>query len=199
MIARWFSSLRQDQRGATIVEMALLAPVLTTMTCLMFEIGHVYSAATTLEGATIEAARAASAGNGLCPAQKTLAATNAILSAMRAFPSSKTPTFQVVNYTNFSNVGRNEPFVDANNNNAWNAGESYTDVNGNGRWDLDMGRTGAGDADAVVTYRVTYTTKTMFSRMFAFSFPGGAFDQGNLVLESETTVRNEPFPTVNGC
>jgi Flp pilus assembly protein TadG len=190
---RGFASLFQRQRGASIVEFAFVAPVLSMMLFAMLEYGRAFAGASTLEGATLEAARVAAAGTGLCPSAKLEAARTAITTAMSQYPPAVTPTVTVQSYSSFRNVGRNEPFTDSNNNGTFNAGEPYTDVNGNGRWDADQGASGIGQADQVVWYQVTYEFNTLFG-FFDFSFPGG-----RVRLTAETVVRNEPHPNIVGC
>ncbi|MCG8543925.1 MAG: hypothetical protein MJE12_06920 [Alphaproteobacteria bacterium] len=89
-------------------------------------------------------------------------------------------------YTDFSEVGQPEPFVDANSNSTYDAGEDFTDINGNGQWDADMGTPGLGGACDVVVYRLE-TEWPLLLGLLATHI-GSPYK-----LTASAAVRNEPF------
>lgn len=90
-------------------------------------------------------------------------------------------------YTDFSEVGQPEPWIDDSpNNGSYDVGEAYTDVNGNGQWDADMGTPGLGGACDVVVYRIETEWGLLLGLL--------ANTIGNPVaLRASTAVRNEPY------
>ena len=90
-------------------------------------------------------------------------------------------------YSNFSEVGQPEPFVDNNpTNGTYDVGEPFTDINGNGQWDPDMGTPGLGGACSIVVYRVK-TEWGLLLGLLASSIGSP------IALEASTAVRNEPY------
>ena len=59
-------------------------------------------------------------------------------------------------YEDFGSIGDGEPYIDGDGDGKYDVGETFTDENGNGSWDSDVGQAGAGKADDVVMYRITY-------------------------------------------
>jgi hypothetical protein len=82
---------------------------------------------------------------------------------------------------------RVEPFVDGNDTNTCDNGESYLDLNLNGVHDTDGGRRNGGGARDVVIYTVTLR----YDRLF----PVGALIglDREVVLTAQTLLRNQPF------
>lgn len=178
--------LQRDERGAYMIELALIMPTFLLATMGLFDIGVQMYAKAVLSGAVENAARA-----------NTLEANN----------TNQTPVDQMVRdqvgtvapyahlsfhrsaYTNFSSVNSPENFTDRNANGIRDAGECFEDANANGAWDSDRGRNGQGGADDVVVYRVTMT----YQRLFPLWKMLGQSQQGNLVVT--TVLRNQPFST----
>mgnify|MGYP006001241723 CR=1 FL=1 len=82
---------------------------------------------------------------------------------------------------------RVEPFVDGNDNDRCDAGESYLDLNGNSRFDLDGARTGGGGARDVVIYTATlqYTRICPVAEFFGMD--------RDVELQARTILKNQPF------
>ena len=89
-------------------------------------------------------------------------------------------------YDSFSDVGKPEPYVDANGNGSWDAGEAYTDVNGNAQWDPDMGEAGLGGPGDIVVYRMTYDWGVVTPMLRDIL-------GGSVRHVSSVAVRNEPW------
>jgi hypothetical protein len=91
-------------------------------------------------------------------------------------------------YPSFNDVGKPEPFTDANANGVHDPAEPYTDVNGNGNWDADMGKAGLGGPNDIVLYTLTADWNLLTPLMTPLM--GTA---GKMRLSTSVAVRNEPF------
>lgn len=174
--------LRRDARGATIVEFALIAPVLLLTLLGLFDLGYNTYTSSVLQGAIVKAARGSTI-EGATPA--TLDAK--VEAAIRDVAPNATVTFERKSYTNFSDVGVPEDFTDLNGDGTCNNGEPFEDANNNGTWDLDRGKSGGGGArDAVL-----YTVSVSYPR----AFPLGTFVgiPGTHQMQSQTVLRNQPW------
>lgn len=181
----------RDQRGTAILEFALIAPVMLLLILGVFEFGYVASARSTLESATLRAARAASASE--CPAKR-FAAMSAIITRQMAGISSgdgNPPVITVKDYgSEFGNVRPPEPYTDDKpKNSKWDVGENYTDLDGSNSYTPDLGTTGSlGDAGEVVTYVASYNVRSLVP-FIAERFNGGS---SSYPIRASTAVRNEP-------
>lgn len=181
---------RADERGVSAVEFAFIAPVMALMLMGLMEFGYVSFARTSLEHATLRAARSAVAST--CQSTRESDMLEEIEHGMRSIIAydDEPADIQYRSYSNnFGDVGNPEPFNDVNGDGEFTTGESYTDVNGNGSWDNDMGRDeSVGDAGQVVSYRSSYKVKSLFPAISA-SFND---DQPYYQISANTVVRNEP-------
>jgi Flp pilus assembly protein TadG len=188
--------LRSDDRGIAAVEFAIIAPVLILFICGFMEYAHVAAARTTLEAATMRAARAVAATK--CPNQRPAVMQAVIQNAMANTRRVQGTEINIVTKaysSQFSDIGEPEPFNDANRNGRRDPNEVYTDVNGNGQWDADMGTSGSiGGAGDVVSYTASVQVVPLFgfiNRRFANS---RAYR-----IEASTVIRNEPIFRNAGC
>lgn len=174
--------LAQDERGATIVEFALVAPVLVTLLMGLFDTGYNLYAASILQGAIQKAARDSTI-EGATPASLDAKVSQAV---HRVVPNA-TLEFDREHYSSFSDIGTPEDFTDLNGDGVCDDGEPYEDANGNGTWDTDRGRTGQGGArDAVL-----YTVKVSYPHAFPVGMLIGLSKIEN--LQSSTVLRNQPY------
>lgn len=182
---RGFSLLFCDA-GQAIVEFALIAPVLLGLLCGTLEFSGILFAQTLLEGGAREASRYGITGG----IDEGLGREGAILQIIND------NTFGVIDvdeldietlvYQTFGDVGQPEPFVDADGNGFFDAGEEFEDVNGNGVWDEDMGVAGLGGPGDVVVYRLSYDWQIMIPVFQPFF-------GDDITLDASIAVRNEPF------
>lgn len=185
---RLLPRLARDRRGATVIEFAIVLPVMLVLMMGMMELGYQAYVQSVITGAVQKAGR----DSGIQGAtQATIDAK--VLSQVRAVaPSanfaSGSPTR--LSYTSFSAVAP-EPFVDTNGNGTRQAGECYTDVNGNGQWDADAGRSGQGGANDVTVYTVQITYSRIFPVVKLLGWAGTA------TLSASTTLMNQPYATQN--
>ena len=175
MAKRKYRRFGFDQRGATLVEFALIAPVMILMIMGLGDVLYTYYAQSILAGAVQKAGRDSAIQGG---GESTDAIDGQIVSMLSRImkvpekscvdsPSAGTWCATRKNYANFSII-RPEPFVDSNRNGVRDAKECYTDINDNGRWDQDAGKAGQGGSDDVTMY----TFRLTFARLFPVSPPG---------------------------
>jgi Flp pilus assembly pilin Flp len=175
-------SLARDERGATIIEFALVAPVLITLLMGLFDTGYNLYAASVLQGAIQKAARDSTI-EGATPASLDAKVT---LAVRRVVPNAAL-VFERENYSSFSDIGTPEDFTDLNGDGVCDNGEPYEDANGNNSWDTDRGRAGQGGArDAVL-----YTVKVTYPHAFPVGMLIGLSRDEN--LQSSTVLRNQPY------
>lgn len=192
--------LRRDRRGVTIVEFAMVAPVLSLLMMGLGDMLYQMYVKEMLTGSVQKAARDSGIQGG---AQQTAAIDAKVLGMMSNIM--RAPTASCANpaaagtycstrlsYASFSAVGP-EPFDDNNANNQRDPGECYTDVNGNGRWDAEPGATGQGGANDVALYtmRITYPRIFPVARMLGAS--------ANQTVTAQTLLKNQPYATQAGA
>jgi Flp pilus assembly protein TadG len=176
--------LGADQRGATIVEFALVCIPFVTMLCALFELGFQQYVAVQLQDALDQAARKVTVGTGTTSAQLT--------ALVKARVQTIAPTATVVvsptSYAKFQNVAKAEPITtDTAPLGTYNAGDCFTDVNGNGSWDSDAGKAGTGGSDDVVLYTATVSYREIVP-------VSGLLGWGSTrTMTATTMLRNQPY------
>lgn len=194
MIAR-LRRLGRDTGGVTLVEFALVAPVMFLLIGALLELGYVAFARSTLESAILDASRRARVAE--CPGEAAALIEAEVIDRMAVVIShdGAPPEFTVRSYGNeFGNVGNPEPFNDLDASGSFDPGEPYTDINGNGRWDEDMGKDGSyGSFGEVVQFTATFEVASLLP--FVAARING--NEGFYPIAAETVVRNEPFKDVS--
>lgn len=176
--------LARARDGATVVEFALLAPVLVMTVFGLFDLGFNIYAQTMLQGAVQEAARTSTVEG----ASGALSTTDAqVTSSVQSVIPGATLAFSRKFYTNFSDVGVSEDFTDTNGNGKCDNGEPYEDANGNGSWDADRGANGLGGARDAVLYTVTATYPRLFPMASLIGLPE------TVSMSATTILRNQPY------
>jgi Flp pilus assembly protein TadG len=181
-------ALARDRRGATVIEFALILPVMLVLMMGMMEIAYQAYVQSVITGAVQKAGRD-SGIQGATPATidaKVLSQVRAVAPSAAFVAGSPTR----LSYTNFSQVAP-EPFVDTNGNGVRDAGECYTDINGNGQWDADAGRSGQGGANDVTVYTAQVTYNRLFPVVKLLGWAGTA------TLSATTTLMNQPYASQN--
>lgn len=185
MIRALFVRAAVDQRGATLVEFALVLPPLLLMLIGLLDMTHNMYTAQMLKGAVQKAAR----DSTIEGAQSNWPVLDArVTAAVRAVSPSATLTFKRSAYREFSNIGRPEDWSDLNRDGRCNNGEPFEDINGNGQWDKRPGVSGLGGARDAVLYTVTVNYKRMFP-LVAFA-PG---QPSTMQMQAVTVLRNQPY------
>jgi Flp pilus assembly protein TadG len=192
-------ALGRDERGATVVEFAIIAPVMGMLLLGAFDVAHTLYVRSVLQGIVQKVARDATLESGLVASQQT-ALDDKVRAQVRALANNSTITITRQYYRSFTNAaaGTFEPFTDTNKNNKCDAGEPYQDNNNNSKWDKTGGNDGTGGAKDAVLYTVTVS----YPRLFPIqNFLGGSSDT---TVTGSTVLRNQPYgdqavPTMRNC
>ena len=192
VIGRYVAARRllRDREGATLVEWALVSPVLVLTIMVFIELTMMLFINILVEGGMREAARYGITGQvpvGITRQEQIL---QIVKDNTLGFLDNAGTTVTFLVYGTFQQVGQGEPFVDANSNGKWDTGEDYTDQNGNGQYDTDLGVPGLGGSGEIVSYRVEYN----WTLLTPFLAPLTRNGDGKLKFASSIVVRNEPFP-----
>ncbi|WP_120498778.1 TadE/TadG family type IV pilus assembly protein [Kiloniella sp. EL199] len=188
------SRFAKCDKGVVALEYALGLPVFLTMVLGIFDLGGVYFASILLEGGLREAARYGVTGNlapGVTKEEKILETINF---HGAGFVQVKADELSTLVYKDFDSIGDPEPYVDADGNNAYDAGEAFTDLNCNGAWDSDSGFDGAGNGSEVVLYTVEHETQLITG--YIAHLVG---KDGKVKLRASVAVRNEPYGGGASC
>lgn len=181
------SALRRDTSGATIVEFALILPVMCAMLIGMVDLGYRSYVSSIVQGALHEAARMGTVGG-----VSTDTITAHVRSRLQRFSRNATVTVTTRNYAEFTGVRTPETITqDTAPLGQYNAGDCYQDFNGNQQFDLDRGRTGMGNAEDVVYFevRMVYPRIVPVGEFFGWS--------NNVTINQNTVLRNQPYAARN--
>lgn len=186
MIARRFLG---DDRGAVLTEFAFVAPVMCLFLVGGFDIAHSLYMQADLQGIVQKTARDGGLEAGATAAQQ--AALDAkVTSQVKALANNATVTFTRRFYRTFSDaaVAKAEKWTDTNGNGTCDANEPYIDANNNSAWDADGGDAGQGGAKDKTVYTVTVT----YPRMLPLDkfIPGLPAQQ---TFTAKTVLQNQPY------
>lgn len=195
-------ALARDESGATIVEFAMVAPVLGFVLLGAFDVAHTLYTRAALQGVVQKTARDSTLESGLeAGAQSAL--DEKVKAQAKALANNATVTITRRFYRTFSDAAAAsaETWTDTNSNGSCDAGEPYEDANFNNVWDKDGGNAGQGGAkDATL-----YTVEVSYPRMFPFyNLVGGS---RTTRIAASTVLRNQPYgdqgaygtPVVRNC
>ncbi|MDO7833763.1 pilus assembly protein [Sphingobium sp. HBC34] len=187
-IASRLRRLRDDQRGVTLLEFALVSPALILTIMGIGDLAYQSYLRSVTRGVLEKAARSASVG--------TLNSTDldTYIAAQMSAINAKNGTTSVTkkSYYNFSRVGKPEKITtDTAPLGSYNVGDCYEDANGNGSYDAAGGTTGLGNADDIVYYEVTVSMPRMFpmAKLLGWNATQSA--------TATTMVRNQPWANQN--
>ncbi len=180
-------SLISDQRGAALVEFALVAPVAVLMLLGMMDLLYREYLQSILTGAIQAAGRKSSLESG----PNSLAAIDtAVFNAVHEVAANATWHSDRQSFADFNSIAP-EPFTDSNSNGQRDPGECFSDINGNGSWDAVPGRTGIGGANDTVLYTMTIT----YPRLFPVGAWLGWSNEAQVV--AKTILKNQPYTSQN--
>ena len=187
LLKTFVSKLRRNNDGSAAIEFSFTAPLLIMTIVAIMEFSMILFLNASLEGSLRDAARFGSTGYQPAGVNREDVIIQKIQSATLGLVPIDASHVTALAYTDFSEVGQPEPWIDDNPaNGSYDVGEAYTDVNGNGQWDADMGTPGLGGACDVVVYRV-HTEWRLLLGLLASTI-------GNPIsLDASTAVRNEPY------
>jgi len=174
----------RDERGATIVEFAMILPVMCILLLGVFDLGYRSYATSIIQGALHEAGRMATVGNvNMTQIDARVRARLSDFAGPRA-----TIAIATESTYDFGSVRRAEKLlIDVAPLGAYNNGDCWEEVTGNTTRDDNRGRNGQGGADDVVRYEVTMT----YPRIVPIGRFIGWGDTESIV--ASTVLRNQPY------
>lgn len=194
--------LRDDERGATVVEFAIIAPVMGLVLLGGFDVGHTLYMRAVLQGVLQKAARDSSLEKGTQQAQLE-AIDRKVTAQVSAVANNGTIEIKRRYYRTFSEAAaaKAEDWTDSNGNGTCDDGEPYTDRNLNNHWDNDGADGGQGGARDSTVYTVTVSYPRFFP---IYNFIGGSH---RTRVSAATVLRNQPYadqgsygtPKVGNC
>lgn len=182
-----------ESRGVTVVEFAIVSPVLMLMLVGGFDLAHQSYIRSVMQGALNDAARKAAVEDPeFIAAGDTLEERVAALVTRQVEPVAPGAEIAVTqsNYFDFSGIGNPEKLmtdVDGDGQYDETDGDCFADLNENGEYDMDTGRSGIGGANDVVFYQATLTMPRLVP---LHGFLGVADEYA---LSAETAIRNQPY------
>ncbi len=187
-IVQLLKKFREAESGVTAIEFAVVAPVMCILVMGIIEFAIIMMVYNVMEGATATSARTGKTGyvTGGETRQQTILDQITNRAGTLLNPLKLTVTTKY--YKQYDQINDPEPYVDANHNGTYDAGESYTDINGNGHWDADMGQSGYGSAGDIVVYTVSYPWAISTPLVSSFIGSGGIF-----TITTHAVVKNEPY------
>lgn len=185
-------ALLTDRSGVTLVEFALVAPVLIVMIMGVFDIAHTQYTSALLQGAVQKAGRDLTLENA---GSRTTSIENLVRQRVSVvMPSGADVKFEKLSHYDFADIGEPEEILGDDPVGQPGHGkceaakkERYFDVNENGKWDKDRGKDGIGGARDAVLYTAIVTYPRMFPMYGLVGLPK------NVTLEASTVLRNQPF------
>lgn len=181
------SFVSRDTRGATAVEFAFILPLLLVIVLGGIELGMQSYIRALLDTAMDKAARDLTLPSAGDPATRDEINEKVRQLIQTAIPQA-TASFSLKSVDRFSRVSNpSEDFIDTNDNNICDDGETFTDVNGNGLFDADVTATGWGQAEDVIIYSATIT----YPRLAPLPEAIGLGD--TVTISSQKFMKIEPF------
>jgi Flp pilus assembly protein TadG len=192
-----------DTRGVTVVEFAMVAPVLCLMLLAAFDVSHTLYTRATLQGIVQKTGRDFTLEDSASLQTQRDALDEKVTKQAKALVNNSTITVNRRYYRTFSqaSAAQAEAWTDTNSNSKCDAGEPYQDGNHNSTWDADGGNAGVGGAKDAVVYTVTMS----YPRMLPIrGFLGGS---DTTKISAATVLRNQPYgeqgsyaaPVVRNC
>lgn len=179
--------LLRDERGATAIEFAIVAPVLVVALLGLCDLAHTLYMTASLQGIVQKVARDATLQDDSTDAAKAALdakVTKAVVALDAA--ASVVPTRRYYKTYAAAAAKAAEPWTDTNNNQICDAGEPFTDTNNNGVWDKDGGDSSGGAKD-----RTVYTVAVSYPRLFPVGALLGLPSTVN--LQATTVLENQPY------
>ncbi len=205
MITATTRSLRRlhgDENGTTVIEFAMVAPVMCLLLLGAFDISHTLYTRTIMQGVVQKTARDATIETGNAAATEASLDTK-VRTQLSAMYNGATINITRRFYRTFSEAAaaRAEAYTDTNRNGRCDNNEPYEDANRNSNWDADGGNAGQGGAKDATLYTVEMSYPKMLPIM---GYLGGS---GIGKVKAQTILRNQPYgdqgaygaPIVRNC
>lgn len=182
----FLSKVRRNSDGSAAIEFAFTAPLVIFTIVGIMEFSMIMFLNASVEGGLRDAARFGATGYTPTGINREQVIIDKLKSVTLGLVPISAANITTLAYSDFSEVGQPEPYVDSNSSGSYDVGEPFTDVNGNGQWDADMGTPGLGGPCSIVVYRVE-TQWTLLLGLLAEQL-------GNpIAIKASTAVRNEPY------
>ena len=183
-----------NEDGVSILEFALIAPLVMAMMLGTLDIGHSLFVRATLDGAVQDAARSSSLEGATSETQQDLI-DERVASTIRELAPDAKVTVSRRYYKTFSTaaLARAEDVIEQSPGNLkCDRGESFMDANGNGVWDADGGSAGLGGARdiVIITFKVSYPRLFPMAALLGWS--------ANVEMQSESILANQPYGDQTG-
>ena len=178
-------SLLRDERGATIIEFAIVAPVMMLLLMGLMDLMYQAYVQSVFEGAMQKAGRDSSLEQNALTASDL---DEKVKAMVRSVAKDATFTSDRRSYSTFALV-KPEWFDDRNNNGVRDAKECFDDVNNNGVWDADPGRQSQGGANDVTKFTMTATYTNPFPVQKMLGWPATE------TITATTLLKNQPYKT----
>ncbi len=192
--------LAGDRRGNTVIEFAIVAPVMIALIMGLLRLGFQIYAQSVLDGAVQKAARdsalqggAQSTGHDRRPRAVDADAADRIAAALLRRDAAKhaRPRHLVRDPQELRQFRRDQAgalFPTPTATASRDPGECFQDVNGNFAWDADPGSAGQGGANDVTLYTFSVTYPRLFPIAAMIGWPS------MLRMTSTTILKNQPTP-----
>lgn len=181
-------ALRRDESGATVVEFAMVAPVLGLVLLGAFDVAHTLYTRAAMQGVVQKTARDSTLESGADATAQT-ALDDKVRAQVKALANNATITINRRFYRTFSDAAaaRAEDWTDTNGNGVCDGSEPYQDANRNNSWDRDGGNAGQGGAKDATLYTVTASYPRIFP---LYNLVGGS---RTTTITASTVLRNQPY------
>lgn len=178
-----------DERGASVLEFSLIAPVVLFMLLGVMDLGHSYFVRATLDGSMQSAARSSSL-EGTATPEALKSVDDRVKETVRTLAPSATITATRRYYSTFAEAASPAEVISeksSTSNKRCDPGETFMDTNKNGVWDVDTGSNGQGGAKDIVmiTYKVSYPRLFPMAKMVGWP--------ANVELETSSILANQPY------
>jgi hypothetical protein len=184
-----------DRRGVAAIEFAVVGMLVVTTAIGVIELAMILFVNSLMEGGLREAARYGVTGGDGSAATREAEVLSIVGRHTQGLVDMAEVELTSLVYPGFAEVGRPEPYTDANGNGQYDAdpAEDFLDINGNGQWDADMGAAGLGGPGDIVLYTLRYDRPLMTGLL-----DGLIGVEGRMPLTASIVVRNEPFGAAGG-
>jgi hypothetical protein len=159
----FLDKIRLGEDGTSVVEFGLLAMPLSIMIMGVMDLGHTYYVDSVMNGAMHELARESSLEGASSTSQQAIVDAR-LRDTIHAVSPDAVVTVTRRYYKTFSKAAaaQAEQWTDANNNHTCDNNEPFIDTNNNDIWDADGGDSGQGGAKDVVIVRVDVRYRRIF-------------------------------------
>lgn len=189
------ASLRRlagDGRGVTVVEFAIVAPVICLFLVGSMDISYRLYMKTVLQGALQKAARDAALETGSSQVQRDAIddrVRSQIVALNATIPDTGAIHITRRFYRSFTKAGQKTPedWTDADDDGRCNDGELFDDANHNGVWDADGADAGQGGAKDAVLYKVVVRYRRMLPVASMLGWEDTEY------LTASTILQNQPY------